>query len=603
MIDTRIDKLRNIRRSMPGKANSIQLSIYSIYICCIYLEKKEDTKGRIQLRWNKDLASYKPLIFRPKLETRGGEYQFSTQKQGLNTSLFYPDRSDYTPTQRHQTISVPPLRCPSRSNNYSRRIKNIAKIANRYKTSNAYEDEVWKNNLSSITRQGVSFDLGMNREKDDEEAKKDGSRLRIWESIGQSKRSHNALVQANNSHQTDSKTEDIFSRIAVPPATPEPRELPSNKREDKDSDTIIPPSKPLAQYNPRNPRRPSSMIRQLRESNKHELVPLPQYKRQLNIKTREGTKSAIKSRISTPFNINIYTPSQVTPKEKIPSIPTMKYQKKYESVCSGGSTKISPMKTAEYSNFRDSNFRRQLQESTQIPRTFKSLVYHLQVLRNPISEAISIPSTQRKILSDKTLIIDLDLTLIFNPSDTPQHLLPPHPQRKRTLYGMEFFLRPNAIRFLLRMREYYEIILSTCSLREYAQPIIAILEDNDGGDKISLFDYKLYREHCLIEKIDGIRLCFKRKINRDKRNVVILDDDPKVWIHSLANLVPIRPFLGDSGDDSLMHIANYLIKIHHSRDVRIANKKHFGLVKGLLEAYQEFTTAGGDILPHLVAEK
>lgn len=73
-----------------------------------------------------------------------------------------------------------------------------------------------------------------------------------------------------------------------------------------------------------------------------------------------------------------------------------------------------------------------------------------------------------------TLVLDLDETLIHNVE-----------------YGSEsfFLVRPGCIQFIDTMSKYYEIVIFTAALQEYADQVV---DQIDPGNKIK---YRLYRQH------------------------------------------------------------------------------------------------------------
>jgi len=73
-----------------------------------------------------------------------------------------------------------------------------------------------------------------------------------------------------------------------------------------------------------------------------------------------------------------------------------------------------------------------------------------------------------------TLVLDLDETLIHNVE-----------------YGSEsfFLVRPGCVQFIETMAKYYEIVIFTAALQEYADQVV---DQIDVGNNIK---YRLYRQH------------------------------------------------------------------------------------------------------------
>jgi carboxy-terminal domain RNA polymerase II polypeptide A small phosphatase len=102
-----------------------------------------------------------------------------------------------------------------------------------------------------------------------------------------------------------------------------------------------------------------------------------------------------------------------------------------------------------------------------------------------------LPRIQRfKDRTKKTLILDLDETLVhsqFEKHPSPDIVLPVIFEGKQNHIYIK--VRPGAIDFLRKINKFFEVVIFTASVANYADPLIDIL-DVDGYEF-----YKLFREH------------------------------------------------------------------------------------------------------------
>lgn len=115
----------------------------------------------------------------------------------------------------------------------------------------------------------------------------------------------------------------------------------------------------------------------------------------------------------------------------------------------------------------------------------KSKLFH--IYRS--SASLSIPVVEgpgllgpksRKNLNKKTLVLDLDETLVhssFKPPEQPDIVLPVDIEGK--VCYVYVLIRPGAISFLEELSEYYELVIFTASLSKYAEPLMKILDQEE----------------------------------------------------------------------------------------------------------------------------
>ena len=153
-----------------------------------------------------------------------------------------------------------------------------------------------------------------------------------------------------------------------------------------------------------------------------------------------------------------------------------------------------------------------------------------------------------------TLVLDLDETLISFHRDE---------------YGIGIIKpRPYLFKFLKEMSKIYELIIFTAASKEYADPILDLIDKN----KI-YFDKRLYRQHTIIK--DNLVIKDLSKLGRDLSKVIILDNIPQNYDLQKENGIFIRNFYGDDNDDALKELIPILIKItkNPNNDIRDELKK------------------------------
>lgn len=127
--------------------------------------------------------------------------------------------------------------------------------------------------------------------------------------------------------------------------------------------------------------------------------------------------------------------------------------------------------------------------------------------------------------------------------------------------------------FLQRMSKIYEIIVFTSSQKSYAKAIMSKIEKNE-----TLIHYKLFREHC-IEVDQDFYVKDLRILNRNPKNVIIVDNSPYAFAAQLENGYPIIPFYKDKTDNELEILEEYLMQIKEVEDIREENRKRFRLAE------------------------
>jgi CTD small phosphatase-like protein 2 len=138
---------------------------------------------------------------------------------------------------------------------------------------------------------------------------------------------------------------------------------------------------------------------------------------------------------------------------------------------------------------------------------------------------------------------------------------------------------------LEKLAEFYEIAVFTAGEKEYADNIL----DHIDPDK-KIFKKRLYRTDCLeidnffIKDLDII-------LDRERENIIIVDNSILSFAFDLDNGVPINSFLGTEQDDKeLLFLYSFLEEIRDIPDVRTKIRESFKLKtlqSSILNPYQK----------------
>ena len=172
----------------------------------------------------------------------------------------------------------------------------------------------------------------------------------------------------------------------------------------------------------------------------------------------------------------------------------------------------------------------------------------------------------------KSLILDLDETLVhssFFPFDRASDLTLPIKvdNKKKLVYILR---RPYAIEFMKEMSLYYDIIIYTASISEYASYLL------DELDKYKIITKRFYRNNCLLN--NGMYIKDLRIIGKPLKDLIIIDNNPISYINNINNGLPILSWYGDAQDIELLKLIPLLKYLANVEDVtsiipQIVNRK------------------------------
>ena len=182
------------------------------------------------------------------------------------------------------------------------------------------------------------------------------------------------------------------------------------------------------------------------------------------------------------------------------------------------------------------------------------------------------PKQNKSEISQKkyTLILDLDETLVrYKTNDN-------------NIDEAKIIFRPGLFYFLNKVYPLFDIVIWTVATKEYADPIINIIEENK-----KYFLARLFREHATIYNNNYVKDL--TNLGRDINTIIIIDDKESSFSFQKQNGILIKPFFGTylelKNDCILYDLFKILTKIllDKSDDVR------FGINKYQYEIKQKIT--------------
>ena len=189
-----------------------------------------------------------------------------------------------------------------------------------------------------------------------------------------------------------------------------------------------------------------------------------------------------------------------------------------------------------------------------------------------------LPEKQYYLSSKKTLILDLDETLVhsafksfFSKEDIVFNMQ--YDNKQHIIYVLK---RPYVDEFLDKMSKLYEIVIFTASISDYANPLLNKL---DPRRRIC---HRLFREHCTLN--GNLFIKDLSKIGRDLKDTIIVDNNPISYLYNKDNGIPILTWHSSQSDNELIKIIPLLELLSKVDDVRVVIKK---VVNGNLINYSE----------------
>ena len=173
----------------------------------------------------------------------------------------------------------------------------------------------------------------------------------------------------------------------------------------------------------------------------------------------------------------------------------------------------------------------------------------------------------KKNSNKKTLVLDLDETLVhsqFEPFDRPSDITL-RLCLDNEIHDIFILVRPGVDQFLENMGKFFEIVIFTASVSSYADPVLDII------DPRKICKNRLFREHCT--QINDIFVKDLKKLGRDLKDIIIVDNSPMSYYLDHENGLPITSWFEDPNDRELFNISGILEFLCHVPDVRSYIKK------------------------------
>ena len=177
------------------------------------------------------------------------------------------------------------------------------------------------------------------------------------------------------------------------------------------------------------------------------------------------------------------------------------------------------------------------------------------------SEKLLLPPKTKEFSNKKTLILDLDETLVhssFTSFEKNDIIL--NVDFEGVMYNIYVLVRPDAELFIKSVAKFFEVVIFTASISKYASPLLDIL------DKDKNIKYRLYRDQCTF--INGIYIKDLKKCNRSLKDLIIVDNSPIAYTFDSDNGLPIKTWIEDPDDRELMRLLPILEFLSKAKDVR-----------------------------------
>ncbi|KAK9378845.1 NLI interacting factor-like phosphatase-domain-containing protein [Kockiozyma suomiensis] len=164
----------------------------------------------------------------------------------------------------------------------------------------------------------------------------------------------------------------------------------------------------------------------------------------------------------------------------------------------------------------------------------------------------------------KTLILDLDETLIHSMSKGSSmadgHMVEVRLDKQHAiLYYVH--KRPFCDEFLQKVSKWYNLVIFTASVQEYADPVIDWLERDR-----KYFNGRYYRQHCSFRSGGYVKDI--SVVEADLSKVMIIDNSPISYALHEDNAIAIEGWINDPSDLDLLHLIPFLNGMRYVTDVR-----------------------------------
>jgi carboxy-terminal domain RNA polymerase II polypeptide A small phosphatase len=171
--------------------------------------------------------------------------------------------------------------------------------------------------------------------------------------------------------------------------------------------------------------------------------------------------------------------------------------------------------------------------------------------------------------SDKLIILDLDETLIHA---TQSELEIPYDFRFDNYYVYE---RPYLRQFLADIAKHFSLGIWSSAGDDYVNEIVRHIKPDNvdfvvvwGRSKCSLKRDLTFDTYCFEKRLDKL----KKKSFRLEQ-ILVVDDSPSKSRTNYGNAIYIKEFTGDTSDNELQALYNYLLTLKTVDNVRTIEKR------------------------------
>ncbi len=158
------------------------------------------------------------------------------------------------------------------------------------------------------------------------------------------------------------------------------------------------------------------------------------------------------------------------------------------------------------------------------------------------------------------------------------------PSKKIVKIGIN--IRPFWKEALDLIKDKYNIVIFTASHQSYADAVLNFMDPEKKYSK-----YRLYRNNCILNDVDGVKFYVKDLGIFDKyynlKDIILVDNSVLSFAYHLDNGIPIVPYYDADEDGELEILGYYLLSIYEYDDLRKANQKHIRIEYYLEQARKE----------------
>lgn len=189
-----------------------------------------------------------------------------------------------------------------------------------------------------------------------------------------------------------------------------------------------------------------------------------------------------------------------------------------------------------------------------------------------------IPKSVLHAARRKRLVVDLDETLIHSASRNTSHSNSSQGHMVEVRFAISgvstlYYVhkRPHCDLFLSKVSKWYDLVVFTASMKEYADPVIDWLESSFSGR----FSKRLYRNNCILR--DGVGyikdlsiVCgpMENSSNVGLGEVILVDNSPVSYAMNVENAIQVEGWISDPSDNDLLTLLPFLEALRHTTDVR-----------------------------------